>query len=171
MYGHPGKKLLFMGSELGQYEEWNWQGQIRWDLQQYPLHRGLQEFVRELNYLYAAEPSLHEVDAHWKGFEWIDFHDIDASVISFVRRARNSSDFLVFVCNFTPLPRQPYNVGVPEPGAYQEILNSDWPHFGGSGVSNPGTLRSSPGVLQDRYHFLTLTLPPLGVCAFRRVSE
>ncbi|MBI4889652.1 MAG: 1,4-alpha-glucan branching protein GlgB, partial [Acidobacteria bacterium] len=171
MYGHPGKKLLFMGSELGQYEEWNWQGQIRWDLQQYPLHHGLQEFVRELNYLYVAEPSLHEVDAHWRGFEWIDFQDIDASVISFVRRAKNASDFLVFVCNFTPLPRHPYNVGVPEPGAYQEILNSDWDHFGGSGVSNPGLLRSCQGEMQGRHHFITLTLPPMGICAFRRVSE
>jgi 1,4-alpha-glucan branching enzyme len=171
MYAHPGKKLLFMGSEIGQYEEWNWQGQIRWDLLQYPSHRGLQEYVRELNYLYASEPSLHEVDAHWKGFEWIDFHDIDSSVISFVRRARRASDFLVFVCNFTPLPRHNYNVGVPEPGSYQEILNSDWEQFGGSGVHNHGLHHSTAGQLQGRHQFITLSLPPLGVCAFRRVSE
>jgi 1,4-alpha-glucan branching enzyme len=171
MYTHPGKKLLFMGCELGQYEEWNWQGQIRWDLLQYPFHQGLHDYVRELNYLYSAEPSLHEVDAHWKGFEWIDFHDIDASVISFIRRARNTGDFLVIVCNFTPLVRQPYNVGVPEPGVYQEILNSDWEQFGGSGVHNPGHLRSTPGEIQGRHHFITLALPPLGIGVYRRISE
>ena len=171
MYGHPGKKLLFMGCELGQYEEWNWQGQVRWDLLQYPSHQGLQDYVRELNYLYSAEASLHEVDAHWKGFEWIDFHDIDSSVISFVRRAKNPGDFLVFVCNFTPLVRQPYNVGVPEPGVYQEILNSDWEQFGGSGVHNPGLLHSTPGEIQGRHHFISLALPPLGVGVYRRVSE
>jgi 1,4-alpha-glucan branching enzyme len=171
MYGHPGKKLLFMGCELGQYEEWNWQGQIRWDLQQYPLHQGLQEYVRELNYLYSAEASLHEVDAHWKGFEWIDIQDIDASVISFLRRAKNGGDSLVFVCNFTPLVRQPYNVGVPAGGVYQEILNSDWPQFGGSGVSNPGHIRATPGEVQGRHHFVTLALPPLGVSVLRRVGD
>ena len=166
MYGHPGKKLLFMGCELGQYEEWNWQGQIRWDLLQYPHHRRLQDYVRELNLLYQNEPSLYQVDSRWNGFEWIDFHDLDASVISFVRRATNGDDFLVFVCNFTPAVRYHYNVGVPRPGTYQEAFNSDWEHFGGSGVRNPGSFHSQPGQLQGRSDFVTLTLPPLAVSVF-----
>ncbi len=170
MYTHPGKKLLFMGSELGQYEEWNWQGQIRWDLQQYHFHQTLQEFVRELNFLYAAQPSLYEVDAHWKGFEWIDFHDLDASVISFVRRAKRFDDFLVVVCNFTPIVRRNYSVGVPSEGVYREILNSDMERFGGSGVENSEPLQARQGEVQARHHFISLTLPPLGVCVFRRVG-
>jgi 1,4-alpha-glucan branching enzyme len=168
MYGHPGKKLLFMGCELGQYEEWNWQGSLRWDLMQYPFHRQLQDFVRELNFLYSNEPSLYEVDYQWSGFEWIDFHDIDNSVISFVRRARRHDDALIFVCNFTPNPRYNYQVGIPDPGVYYEILNSDWSRFGGSGVENQGGIATSPGVVQGRYHYITLTLPPLAVCVYRR---
>jgi len=171
MYGHPGKKLLFMGCELGQYEEWNWQGQIRWDLLQYNFHRTLQDYVRELNYLYTSEASLHEVDAHWKGFEWIDFHDVESSIISFVRRAKRADDFLVFVCNFTPMVRRNYNVGVPAGGVYQEILNSDWERFGGSGVDNGGPLYALQGEVQGRHHFITLTLPPLAVTVFRRVGD
>ncbi|MBI5282789.1 MAG: 1,4-alpha-glucan branching protein GlgB [Candidatus Solibacter usitatus] len=170
MWGHPGKKLLFMGTELGQYEEWNWQGQIRWDLLQYEKHHRLQDYVRELNYLYQTEPSLYEVDYKWQGFEWIDFHDVDNSVISFLRRGKRADDYLIFVCNFTPLPRYNYNVGVPEAGCYQEILNSDWEQFGGSGMKNEGDLRTSDGRIQGRFHFLTLALPPLGVTVYRRVG-
>lgn len=170
MYTHPGKKLLFMGSDLGQYEEWNWQSQIRWDLLQYPLHRGLNEFVRELNFLYRNEPSLYEVDYHWQGFEWIDFRDVDNSVISFVRRAKNPENFLLVVCNFTPVPRQNYNVGVPAPGVYREVLNSDATHFGGGGVGNPGDIGSNPGKVQGREQFISVTLPPLGVTVYRRIG-
>ncbi|MGC9999301.1 MAG: 1,4-alpha-glucan branching protein GlgB [Bryobacteraceae bacterium] len=171
MYGHPGKKLLFMGCELGQYEEWNWQGSLRWDLLQYPRHHQLHDYVRELNLLYSREKPMFEVDYHWSGFEWIDFHDIDSSVISFVRRAKDPNDFLVFVCNFTPVVRHGYNVGVPEPGKYVEVLCSDAEQFGGSGVCNRGDLWSRPGVIQNHYHFLTLTLPPLAVSVFRCVQH
>ena len=171
MYGHPGKKLLFMGSELGQYEEWNWQGQIRWDLLQYPFHRRLQDYLRELNFLYQNEPSLYQVDFRWNGFEWVDFHDLEGSVISFVRRAQDWDNFLLFVCNFTPVVRYNYNVGVPRGGTYQEVLSSDWEQFGGSGVRNPGYLHSNQGQLQGRSDFVTLTLPPLGVSIFRRVGD
>jgi 1,4-alpha-glucan branching enzyme len=170
MYAHPGKKLLFMGCELGQYEEWNWQGSVRWDLLQYPLHRGLHDWVRELNHFYRREGSLHEVDYHWSGFEWIDFHDIDGSVISFVRRAKQPGDFLVAVCNFTPMVRHNYNVGLPEEGVYEQVLSSDEERFGGSGVGQKGLLRSQPGQLQGRHHFMTVTLPPLGIIFFRRVA-
>ena len=170
MWGHPGKKLLFMGCEFGQYEEWNWQGTLRWDLLQYPLHSRLGDYVRELNRLYESEPSLYEVDYNWRGFEWIDFHDVENSVISFVRRAKNKSDYLLFVCNFTPVPRHAYNVGVPEAGEYREIFNSDWEQFGGSGVMNPSSLWSTPGNVQARGQYITISLPPLAVTVFKRVA-
>jgi len=170
MYGHPGKKLLFMGCELGQYEEWNWQGQLRWDLLQYDFHRGLHEYVRELNHFYRSEPSLYEVDFHWNGFEWIDFHDIDSSVISFVRRAKHGGDFTVWVCNFTPVVRTNYRVGVPEPGLYREVFNSDHRHFGGSGVANEGELWTERVEIHGRRQSLSLTLPPLAVAVYRRIG-
>jgi 1,4-alpha-glucan branching enzyme len=170
MYGHPGKKLLFMGCDLGQYEEWDWQGSVRWDLLQYPHHRGLHDWVRQLNNFYQAERPLYEVDYHWRGFEWIDIHDLDSSVISFLRRAKDPSDFLVFVCNFTPLVRHGYNVGVPDPGVYTEVMNSDDAAWGGSGVTNSGPIRSNPGHVQGRHHFITLTLPPLAVIVLRRTA-
>lgn len=170
MYGHPGKKLLFMGCELGQYEEWNWQGQLRWDLLQYDFHRGLQEYVRELNHFYASEPTLYEVDFHWNGFEWIDFQDVDSSVISFIRRSKHGRDFTVWVCNFTPVVRHNYRIGVPEPGLYLEIFNSDRKHFGGSGVENPGELWTDRVEMHGRRQSLSLTLPPLAVAVYRRVG-
>ena len=171
MFGHPGKKLLFMGCELGQYEEWNWQGQIRWDLLQYAPHRGLQDYLRELNFLYQNEPSLYEVDYHWKGFEWVDFHDLDGNVISFLRRAKRVDNFLLFVCAFAPQVRHGYQVGVPSSGVYQEILCSDAEQFGGSGVQNRDPARSQQGEVQGKHHFITVTLPPLSVSVFRRISD
>ncbi|MGC8760139.1 MAG: 1,4-alpha-glucan branching protein GlgB [Bryobacteraceae bacterium] len=170
MYGHPGKKLLFMGCELGQYEEWNWQAQLRWDLLQYDFHRSLQEYVRELNHFYVSEPTLYEVDFHWNGFEWIDFQDVDSSVISFIRRARNGRDFTVWVCNFTPVVRQNYRIGVPEPGLYREVFNSDRKHFGGSGVVNDGELWTDRVEMHGCRQSLSLTLPPLAVAVYRRVG-
>ncbi|MCX7603464.1 MAG: 1,4-alpha-glucan branching protein GlgB [Bryobacteraceae bacterium] len=170
MYGHPGKKLLFMGCELGQYEEWNWQGQLRWDLLQYDFHRGLQEYVRELNHFYASEPTLYEVDFHWNGFEWIDFQDVDSSVISFIRRSKHGRDFTVWVCNFTPVVRENYRIGVPEPGLYREIFNSDRKHYGGSGVENDGELWTDRIEMHGRRQSLSLTLPPLAVAVYRRVG-
>ena len=170
MYGHPGKKLLFMGCELGQYEEWNWQAQLRWDLLQYDFHRSLQEYVRELNHFYVSEPTLYEVDFHWNGFEWIDFQDVDSSVISFIRRAKNGRDFTVWVCNFTPVVRHNYRIGVPEPGLYREVFNSDRKHFGGSGVVNDGELWTDRVEMHGRRQSLSLTLPPLAVAVYRRVG-
>jgi len=171
MFGHPGKKLLFMGCELGQYEEWNWQGQIRWDLLQYAPHRGLQNYLRELNFLYQNEPSLYEADYHWKGFEWVDFHDLDGNVISFIRRAKHPDNFLLFVCAFAPQVRHGYQVGVPRDGVYQEILCSDAEQFGGSGVQNRDPVRAQQGQVQGKNNFITVTLPPLAVSVFRRISD
>ncbi len=170
MYGHPGKKLLFMGCELGQYEEWNWQGQLRWDLLQYDFHRKLQEFTAELNHFYASEPTLWEVDFHWNGFDWVDFHDVDSSVISFLRWSKHRRDFTLWVCNFTPVVRRDYRIGVPEPGVYREILNTDWERFGGSGVRNDGELWTDRAEMHGRRQSLSLTLPPLAVAVYRRVG-
>ncbi len=168
MYGHPGKKLLFQGQEIGQYEEWNYEVSTRWDLLSYDYHRKLQAFVKELNRLYRSEPALYQVDFHHSGFEWIDFHDVEGSVISFLRRAEDPAEWLLFVCNFTPVPRQDYRVGVPEPGFYEEILNSDSEYFGGSNVGNGGLVVSEETPWHGRAYSVCLTLPPLGVLVFKK---
>src|ERR1035438_6436701 len=116
MWVHPGKKLLFMGQEIGQREEWNHNSGIRWELLEFEPHRKLQTLMRELNRLYRASPSLYQVDFHYSGFEWVDFRDSENSVISFLRRAEDPKDFLLVCCNFTPVPRQGYEIGVPEEG-------------------------------------------------------
>jgi 1,4-alpha-glucan branching enzyme len=168
MYSHPGKKLHFMGSELGQYEEWNNDAAVRWELLSFDYHRKLQLFVRELNWFYRANRPLHEVDFHWSGFEWADFHDADNSIISFVRYAEDRSDFLLICCNFTPVPRIGYEVGVPAAGYYAEVLNSDSELFGGSNMGNGGGAMSRPEPRHGRADSLTITLPPLAVVIFRK---
>ena len=167
MYGHPGKKLLFMGSEIGQYEEWNCDTGTRWDLLGFDYHRKLQLLVQELNRLYRSEPALYQVDYHHSGFEWVDFHDIDGSTISFLRRAQDSRDFLLFACNFTPVPRYGFRIGVPEEGLYEEILNTDSGMFGGSNVGNGGMVSSEAIPNHGRPHSILITLPPLGVLVFK----
>jgi len=168
MYAHPGKKLLFMGQEVGQYEEWNCEVGTRWELLNFDYHRKLQQLVRELNRLYRSEPALYEVDFHPAGFEWIDIHDVDSSVISLVRRAEDPSDFLVFVANFTPVPRYGYRLGVPEEGFYEEILNTDSEIFGGSNMGNGGMAVTEARSHHGRPYSLSLTLPPLAVVALKR---
>ncbi len=167
MYSHPGKKLLFMGSEIGQWDEWNHDVSIQWDLLQFDHHRKLQDYVRELNRVYRAHPAFYEVDSHWAGFEWVDFHDADNSVISFLRRASDPSDYLLVCCNFTPVPRLKYRIGVPDPGLYREILNSDSELFGGSNMGNGGAVLAEAIPMHGRPHSLNLTLPPLGVVVFK----
>jgi 1,4-alpha-glucan branching enzyme len=168
MWAHPGKKLLFMGCDIGQPWEWSHSGGVCWDLLIYENHGKLQTLVRELNRLYCSQPSLHEVDFHYSGFEWIDFHDGDNSIISFLRRAENGSDFLLFCCNFTPVPRENYRFGVPEPGVYDEILNTDSELFGGSNMGNGGIVVSDMQPSHGRAASISVTLPPLAVVAFRR---
>ena len=168
MWAHPGKKLLFMGQEIGQREEWNHDGAIRWDLLEFPLHRGLQDLVRELNRLYRANPALYQVDFHYRGFQWVDFHDWENSVIAFLRCAEDGNDFVLFCCNFTPVPRQGYEFGVPEEGFYEEILNTDSELFGGSNIGNGGIVSSRPIPKHNRKHSIAVTLPPLAVVAFRK---
>jgi 1,4-alpha-glucan branching enzyme len=168
MWAHPGKKLLFMGQEIGQREEWNHDGSIPWEILEFDYHRKLQSLVRELNRIYRASPAMYEVDFHYSGFEWVDFHDGESSVIAFLRRAEDPKDFLLFCCNFTPVPRQGYEFGVPEEGFYEEILNTDSEMFGGSNTGNGGMVSSRPIAKHNRPHSISVTLPPLAVVAFRR---
>jgi 1,4-alpha-glucan branching enzyme len=166
MWAHPGKKLLFMGSDIGQYEEWNHELSVRWDLLQYDYHRKLQSLVRELNRLYGSEPAMYEVDFHYSGFEWVDFHDTEASVIAFIRRPEHGSGFLLFCCNFTPVARKFYRFGVPEEGFYEEIFNSDSEIFGGGNVGNSGVVSTEKVPSHGRPYSIEVTLPPLAVIAF-----
>ncbi|HKE23299.1 MAG TPA: 1,4-alpha-glucan branching protein GlgB [Bryobacteraceae bacterium] len=168
MWTHPGKKLLFMGQEIGQREEWNHAVGVRWELLEFDYHRKLQTLMRELNRIYRSHPALHQVDFHYTGFEWVDFHDWENSIISFIRRAEDPSDFLLICCNFTPVPRQGYEFGVSEEGFYEEILNTDSELFGGSNIGNGGLVSSRPIPKHDRPCSIAVTLPPLAVVVFRR---
>ncbi|HLI83355.1 MAG TPA: 1,4-alpha-glucan branching protein GlgB [Bryobacteraceae bacterium] len=168
MWGHPGKKLLFMGQEIGQREEWNYNTGVRWDLLQFAYHRKLQELIRDLNRLYRSSPALYQADFHPSGFEWVDFHDAENSVIAFIRRAQDPRDFLMFCCNFTPVPHSGYEFGVPEEGFYQEILNTDSALYGGSNLGNGGGVSSRPIPKHGRKHSIAITLPPLAVVVFRK---
>jgi 1,4-alpha-glucan branching enzyme len=171
MFGHPGKKLLFMGDEFGQWSEWNHDASLEWDLLQQPFHAGLKRWVRDLNTFYRGEPSMHELDFNPDGFEWVDCKDSQRSIISFLRRGQTPEDQLLFVCNFTPVPRKNYRVGVPREGHWKEILNSDAPLYGGSGQGNFGGLSTVPLPIHGRPFSLNMTLPPLGIVVFRPESR
>ncbi len=163
MYGHPGKKLLFMGGEFGQVREWKHDESLEWHVVQYPYHRGVRQWVKDLNHLYRAEPALHELDFDAQGFEWIDSNDWEQSVISFLRKGKTADEIILQVCNFTPVPKYQYRVGVPRSGFWREILNSDAAVYGGSGNGNFGGVEAAPIPAHGRHHSLTLNLPPLGV--------
>jgi 1,4-alpha-glucan branching enzyme len=165
MWGHPGKKLLFMGGEFAQWSEWAHDGELDWTLGRSAEHAGVQRFVADVNALYRAAPALHGVDFERTGFEWIVADDRDASVVAFLRRAAGGSPALV-VCNFTPVPRHNYVVGVPEPGRWAELLNSDATVYGGSGIGNFGGADTAPVAAHGRFQSLTLTLPPLATMFF-----
>ena len=162
MFTHPGKKLLFMGGEIGQWREWNHDGELQWEVLGDARHAGLQRWVCDLTRVYAAERSLYEVDFEPDGFSWIDCHDQENSVISFVRRATDHADFTIVVANFTPVPRRDYRIGVPAGGAYREILNSDAEAYGGSNIGNGGRLVAIDEPSHGYPHAMTLTVPPLG---------
>jgi 1,4-alpha-glucan branching enzyme len=168
LYGHPGKKLLFMGGEIGQWREWNHDRSLDWHLLDYPMHAGLQRYVRDLNRIYRERPALHEVDFDPSGFRWIDCNDNENSVVSFIRLGKDRSAFAVMVLNFTPVPRLGYQVGVPEPGVYREVLNSDAEVYGGSNVGNAGQVVAVPVEAHGHPWSLRLTLPPLGCLLLER---
>jgi 1,4-alpha-glucan branching enzyme len=167
MWAHPGKKLLFMGGEFGQRREWTHDDALEWWVLQYPEHAGLQRWVGDLNRAYRQETALHQIDFDQAGFEWIDCHDADASVIAFVRRGRDGSAPLLVVCNFTPVPRPNYRVGVPRSGYWRELLNSDAAGYGGSGSGNLGGVASTPTPAHGRADSIVLTLPPLATLYLR----
>jgi len=171
MFGHPGKKLLFMGDEFGQWSEWNHDSSLEWHLLDSAPHRGLQRWVRDLNTLLRGEPSLYELDSDAAGFEWIDCKDATRSVVSFLRRARDPKNMLLFVCNFTPVVRHNYRVGVPGGGFWREVLNGDAPLYGGSGQGNMGGVDATPLPLHGRAWSLNMTLPPLAALVFRPVDR
>src|SRR3989442_14389554 len=137
-YAHPGKKLLFMGQELAQRHEWSEARSLDWDLLQWDSHGGIQQLIRDLNHLFSSEPALHEVDFDWHGFEWIDANDADNSVLSFLRRGKNPEELILVVLNATPVVRAGYRLGVPQPGYYREILNTDASIYGGFEVGKAG---------------------------------
>jgi 1,4-alpha-glucan branching enzyme len=170
MFGHPGKKLLFMGCEFGQVSEWNHEHSLEWHVLEYPVHRGLQSWVRDLNSLYRSEPALYQIDFDYAGFEWIDCQDSQASVVSFLRHGRRPEDTLVFVCNFTPVPRYGYRIGVPHGGYWREILNSDASLYNGSNQGNDGGVQAWNEPMHGRPHCLSLTVPPLATVVFKRAG-
>ena len=163
MYGHPGKKLLFMGGEIAQGVEWYHETGLDWYVLDYEPHRGVQRLVVDLNRLYKSERALHEVDFDWHGFEWVDCNDADSSVLSFIRHARDPNDFVVVIANFTPVVREGYRLGVPELGYYRELFNTDAAVYGGSNSGNAGGLMAEPVPWMGRPCSLNLRLPPLGV--------
>jgi 1,4-alpha-glucan branching enzyme len=162
MWTHPGKKLLFMGCDFGQKREWQHDGSLEWHVLQYPLHAGVHNWVRDLNHLYRQTPALYELDFSGDGFQWIDANNGDMSVVVYLRKGR-AGDVALIACNFTPVPRDNYQVGVPRGGRWLERLNSDAPYYGGSGIGNFGGLEAAPLPSHGQYHSLSLRLPPLSI--------
>ncbi len=169
MYGHPGKKLLFMSCEIGQWNEWNFEKGVEWALLDYDLHRKLRQYVAALNRLYVSEPALHKVDFSWEGFQWIDCDDAQRSVLSFIRRSANPNEFIIVAANFTPVVRHDCRIGVPRSDRYCELLNSDAAIYGGSNVVNARPMAAQPGKWQGQPCSIKLTLPPLGVVFLKPV--
>jgi len=166
MYTQPGKKLMFMGGEFGQWSEWSHDRSLDWHLLEFAPHRGLQRWVRDLNTLYRAEPALYELDCDGAGFEWIDCHDSDGSTLSYLRRDKSAERIVVIACNFTPVPRRDYVIGVPHGGFWHERLNSDGEIYGGSNIGNAGGVEATPSAAYGRPYSLHITLPPLAVVVF-----
>ena len=171
MTAYPGKKLLFMGGELGQRREWDHEQSLDWDLLEYPSHQGIKRWVKEINGLYRNTPALYSKDFDPAGFEWVSCDDVENSVLAFLRKGRLSDPTILVLCNFTPVPRHNYRVGVPSGGWWEEILNSDSTVYGGSGQGNMGGREASPVPFHGKSHSLSLTLPPLSITFFRRNSS
>jgi 1,4-alpha-glucan branching enzyme len=169
MYAQPGKKLLFMGGEIGQWREWQHDQSLDWHLLEKPEHAGIQKWIGDLNRSYRSEPALYELDCDPAGFEWIDCRDAESSVVSLLRKARGDDRTVLVICNFTPVPRPNYHVGVPRGGLWRELLNSDAKDYGGSGMGNMGEVEAAPVPAHGRRFSLLLTLPPLSTLFF--VSE
>jgi 1,4-alpha-glucan branching enzyme len=168
MMGHPGKKLQFMGNEIGQWREWDHDGSVDWHLLDDPAHAGIRRYVQAINYFLQSEPALYEADFEPEGFRWIDCNDHENSVVSLLRFAHDPRDFVAMAFNFTPVPRYRYRIGVPEAGFYAEMLNSDSEAFGGSNVGNGGGVSTEPVPAHGYPQSLRLTLPPLACLLLKR---
>ena len=166
MLGHPGKKLLFMGQEFGQEREWSEDRELDWYLLEQPYHKNLQNYVKALLHVYRKYPSMYELDHSWTGFEWINADDAERSIFSFIRKSKNGKNNLLFVCNFTPVEREDYRVGVPTGGKYKLVLNSDDAKFGGTGEKRPLTYTAAKVACDDRTHSFAYSLPAYGVAIF-----
>ncbi len=166
MWTHPGKKLLFMGGEFAHQREWNHDIGLDWQLLGDPLHEGVRRLIRDLNSLYRDTPALHQLDCDPDGFSWIDATNAAESVLAYLRRGRDLHRFAVVVCNFTPVPRQNYRIGVPQAGRYRERINTDGTEYGGSGIGNAGEVHAEPHPMHGHHHSIRLNLPPLGVLIF-----
>jgi len=171
MYAQPGKKLLFMGGEFGQCEEWYHESSLGWHMLEQPLHRGLQRWVQDLNQLYRNEPALHEQDFDPAGFEWIDCNDALQSTLGMMRKARSTDAVVIAMFNFTPVPRHNYRVGVPMDGFWREALNSDAQDYGGSGQGSLGGVKASPIPFHGRPYSLNITIPPLAAVFFKSQAK
>jgi 1,4-alpha-glucan branching enzyme len=168
MFAQPAKKLLFMGGEFGQGREWSHDRSLDWHLLDHPLNLGLKDWMAQLNRAYRSEAALHWFDLDPAGFEWVDCNDAPASIISLLRKGKSDKDTILVVCNFTPVPREGYQVGVPVGGFWREILNSDAKEYGGSGIGNLGGVHAAKEEVHGRPYSLTLTLPPLAAAFFKR---
>jgi 1,4-alpha-glucan branching enzyme len=167
MFAQPGKKLLFMGDEFGQWREWDHDQSLDWNLLEYPAHAGIKHWTNDLNRFYCTQPALYQKDYEFGGFEWIDCSDVDSSIISFLRQGQSADDALLIACNFTPMTRFNYMIGAPRMGYWAEMLNSDAKDYGGSGQGNLGGVEASPIPLHGRPFSLTITLPPLAIVVFK----
>jgi 1,4-alpha-glucan branching enzyme len=164
---HPGKKLLYMGSEIAQWHEWNHDDSVQWDLLQWDTHKGVQRLVGDLNSLLRREPALYEADFEGHGFEWVDVQNRDDSILSWIRKAKDPHNFVLICANFTPVVRHNYRVGLPRGGWYREIFNSDSQYYGGSNVGNPPSLQADDIPHHGRPHSLNITLPPLAAVVLK----
>jgi 1,4-alpha-glucan branching enzyme len=163
MWAHPGKKLLFMGCEIGQEAEWSEERSVDWHLLEAADHAGVQSLVRDLNRIYKERPALWEVDFEPGGFQWLEPNDAHANVLAFARRSKDGSEVLVCVCNLSPVPRDQYRLGMPKPGRWVEALNTDSTYYGGSDVGNLGGVEAEEFAWHDQPCSAEVTLPPLGV--------
>ena len=171
MFAHPGKKLHFMGNEIAQWREWNHDRSLDWHLMEWGDHQGVFRLMSDLNRIYRAEGSLHEVDFNWQGFEWLELHDWENSILAFLRRGLAPDDMMVVICNFTPVVRHGYRIGVPLPGLYREVLNTDSHNYGGSNVGNSGGTWAQHQEHGGWPFHISVTVPPLGVVYFKPVGE
>ncbi|MGH7127953.1 MAG: alpha amylase C-terminal domain-containing protein, partial [Planctomycetaceae bacterium] len=168
-YAMPGKKLLFMGGEFGQWTEWNHDAQLDWALFGHQYHDSLRRYIGDLNHMYKSQPALYETDFESAGFEWVQCDDWQNSVFAFIRKAHDPADWLLCVYNFTPVPRDSYRIGVPRSGFYKEVLNSDASIYGGGNIGNIGGRYSEAVLSHGRGHSVSLRLPPLGMVLLKPV--